>query len=250
MVTARTLCWFSCGAASAVATKLILAEVPGAIPVYCETHAEHDDNNRFLTDCERWFGKEVVRISSDEYADTWDVWERRGYLAGIAGAPCTAELKIAPRLAFQRPGDIHVFGYTADIGDFSRAKRLRETYFELAIRTPLIERGITKEGCFAIVEAAGIKLPVPYGLGYPCNNCIPCVKVTSPAYWALVRHTHPDRFERLAALARKLDVKLCRIANERAYIDDIPADHPMTQPIAPACDFLCHLVEQDLDVVA
>jgi len=59
----RTLSWFSCGAASAVATKL----TPDAEPVYCETGSEHPDNERFLQDCERWFGRKVTRLKSDRY---------------------------------------------------------------------------------------------------------------------------------------------------------------------------------------
>jgi hypothetical protein len=126
----RTLAWFSCGAASAVATKLT-AE---AEPVYCETGAEHPDNERFLADCEQWFGRKVTRLKSDKYADTWDVWTKRRYLAGVQGALCTVELKAAPRIAFQRPDDIHILGYTADAADVTRANRLRETYPEQASR--------------------------------------------------------------------------------------------------------------------
>ena len=246
MSSKRTVCWFSAGAASAVATKLVLREVPDAVVAYCETGAEHFDNARFLADCERWFGRPIERLRSDRYADTWDVFEKRRYLAGIDGALCTVELKVMPRLAWQQPTDIHVFGYTADGPDVARAKRLRETYFELSIKTPLIDRGLTKEACLAMVEDAGIELPPMYRLGFQNNNCIPCVKATSPAYWALVRKSFPEKFDRMARLARDLDVRLCRINDERRFIDEIPVDHPTTNPIAPACDFLCHLAEQDL----
>jgi hypothetical protein len=209
----RTIVWFSCGAASAVAAKL----VPESLPVYCETGAEHLDNVRFMADCERWLGRPVVRIKSDEYADTWDVWTKRRYLAGIDGAPCTVALKVTPRLLFQRPDDIHVFGYTADKPDADRADRLRANYPELTIRTPLIERGVMKEACLAMVENAGIRLPPMYAMGFHNNNCIPCVKATSPAYWALVRKEFPEQFERMARLSRELDVRLCRIEGERAF---------------------------------
>jgi len=238
----RTLSWFSCGAASAVATKLM----PESVPVYCETGAEHSDNARFMADCEKWFGRPIIRIRSDEYADTWDVWERRKYLAGINGAPCTTELKVAPRLAFQRPSDKHVFGYTADAADIQRAVKLRQNYPELQIITPLINQGITKEACIEMVARAGIGTPPMYALGFQNNNCIPCVKATSPAYWALVRQHFPDRFERMAKLARALDVRLCRLNGERAFIDEIPLDHPTLNPLQPACDFLCHLAEQEM----
>jgi hypothetical protein len=234
--------WFSCGVASAVATKL----VPNSDAVYCDTGAEHEDNKRFKHDCEKWFGRPVISIASREYADTWHVWEKTRWLAGIEGARCTTELKVKPRLAYQMPGNIHIFGYTADAEDVARAGRLRANYPELIIETPLIKRGITKAACLDIVQRAGIKLPLMYILGFHNNNCIPCVKATSPAYWALIRKHFPDKFERMAKLSRELDVRLCRLDGERRFIDEIPADHPTTNPIQPHCDFLCHIAEQDI----
>lgn len=240
-MSARVISWFSCGAASAVATKL----TPGSLPVYCETGQEHEDSARFMTDCEHWFGRDVQRIKSDEYADTWDVWERTRWLAGIDGARCTTELKVKPRLAFQRPDDIHVFGYTADQNDVRRAKQLRSNYPELKINTPLIDAGITKAATLAMVQQAGIDVPIPYKLGFQNNNCKTCVKATSPDYWALVRKSYPDDFDRMVKLSRELDVRLTRINDVRIFIDEIPADQPTTNPIVPSCDFLCHIAEQD-----
>src|SRR5262245_64933477 len=89
----RTIVWFSCGAASAVAAKM----TPDGVLAYCDTGSEHPDNERFLTDVEKWTGRCVTRLKGD-YKDTWEVWEKRRYLAGIDGAPCTVVLKIAPRL--------------------------------------------------------------------------------------------------------------------------------------------------------
>ncbi len=255
----RTVCWFSCGAASAVATRMTLSKNPAAIVARCETSAEHPDNERFLGDCERWFNKPVVRLRSDRYADTWAVWEARRYLSGFNGAPCTGELKFAPRLDFQLPSDTHVFGYTADKADRKRADNLRETYPEMRIETPLIVAGLTKANVLALVEGAGIKLPVMYGLGFHNNNCIPCVKATSPAYWALIRREFPAEFERMAKLSRELGVRLAIVGrkkvngksvNIRAFIDEIRADQPTKNPIAPACDFLCQFATEGLDEAA
>ena len=151
-----------------------------------------------------------------------------------------------PRLAWQRPDDIHVFGYTADGPDADRAKRLRDNYPELTIRTPLIDRGLTKAACLDMVQRVGIVLPPMYAMGFANNNCIPCVKATSASYWALVRKQFPAEFNRMAKLSRELGVRLCRINDERQFIDEIPADHPTTDPIQPSCDFLCHIAEQDI----
>ena len=243
----RTLSWFSCGAASAVATKL----TPDAEPVYCETGAEHPDNERFFTDCEAWFGRKVTRLKSEKYEDTWDVWTKRRYLAGVEGALCTVELKAAPRIAYQRPTDVHVLGYTADQEDVNRAQRLRDTYPEQTYVMPLIDRGLTKEHCLEMVQRAGIALPPLYALGFRNNNCIPCVKAQSPAYWALVRLRFPEKFNRMAQLSRELDVRLVKIGDgpkkrKRIFIDEVPLDQAVTEPIQPSCDFLCHLAEADL----
>jgi 3'-phosphoadenosine 5'-phosphosulfate sulfotransferase (PAPS reductase)/FAD synthetase len=239
----RRLVWFSRGAASAIAWQISRRADPECIAVHCTTGAEHPDSDRFEREWSRRMNAEVITLRSEDYPDTWAVWERTRWLAGINGARCTGELKVAPRLAFQRPDDIHVFGYTADAADVARAQRLRETYFEMRIETPLIDAGLTKQAVLAMVEGAGVALPEMYRLGYQNNNCIPCVKATSPDYWALVRQTHPEQFERMARLSRELGVRLCRIRGERAFIDEIPADWPTTAPIVPACDFLCQIAE-------
>jgi hypothetical protein len=168
----RRVRWFGCGAASAVAIALDLRAHPGGVVAYCETNAEHPDNARFLADCERWWGVSVIRLASDEYADTWDVWERRRFLSGPTGAPCTGILKVAPRHAFQRVDDVHVFGYTCDATDQARAARLAETFHELTIENPLIVAGLDKAACLAMVQGAGIALPVMYSLGFTNNNCL------------------------------------------------------------------------------
>jgi len=237
----RRVSWFSCGAASAVATKLSQPDVIA----YCDTGAEDEDNKRFMADCEEWFGMKITILKSAEFDSTWDVWEKRRYLAGIAGAPCTGELKVKPRLEFQRPDDTHIFGYTADGADEKRAKQLAANWPELSIEVPLIDRGIDKAACLAMLIREGIKPPRTYALGFPNANCLPCVKATSPAYWALVRREYPAAFDRMVKLSRELGVRLARLDGVRVFIDEIPADHPVTAPIAPECDFLCSLAEQE-----
>lgn len=256
-MTGRRIKWFSCGAASAVATKLDLLaypDAPGDV-VYIEVGAEHPDNERFLADCERWFGRPITRIRSEEYADPFDVWLDRRYMSGPNGAPCTGALKFAPRLDYQLPSDTHIWGYTADTLDKKRADRMLVIYAELKQHSPLIERNLTKANVLALVESAGIELPAMYKLGFHNNNCIGCVKSTSPAYWALIRQHFPREFYRIAGLSRELGARLVivgrekvegKVRNVRAFIDEIPRDQPTNDPIAPACDFLCHFASEDM----
>ena len=144
MTDRRTLIWWSTGAASFVAAQLTLRDNPEAIVARCETGNEDPDNYRFEADAMRRLNTSVTLLRSTEFSDVWEVWQKRRYMSGIAGAPCTSAMKIAPRIEFQRPTDIHVFGYTADREDVDRFERLKENYFELTVRAPLIDAGITK----------------------------------------------------------------------------------------------------------
>ncbi len=243
----RTLIWWSTGAASAVMAQLALRMEPDAIIVRCETSNEDPDNYRFEADVMRMLGRTMTLLKSDEYENIWDVWQKRRYMSGVVGAPCTAEMKIKPRLAFQKPTDTHVFGYTADAKDLDRFERLKENYPELMVRVPLIDHGVTKAGCLALVERWGLKLPRSYAMGFPNANCLQtgCVKATSPDYWSLYRFNFPESFARTAAYSREIGCRLTRINDVRIFIDEIPLDWPMTNPIVPACDFLCHLAEME-----
>ena len=119
----------------------------------------------------------------------------------------------------------------------------------MTIETPLIDKGVTKAACLEMVTRAGLKLPLTYAQGFPNANCLPCPKATSPAYWALVRKHYPDRFNRMATLSRELGARLARVKDERVFIDEIPADQPMTNPIVPSCDFLCAIAEMDMSPI-
>lgn len=243
----RVIAWFSSGAASAVMTKLVLRDSPEAIIVQCTLgKSEDEDNRRFTADCVRWFNAPIVEIKSRKFSDIDEVFEKRKYHSGHNGAPCTSEMKVAPRLDFQLPSDTHLWGYTADADDVRRFERMKAEYPAMKQRAPLIERGITKEGCFAILENAGIKRPRIYDLGFPNGNCIGCVKATSPDYWALVRLRFPEVFARRADQSRRFGSRLTRINDERIFIDEIPADWPVLNPTVPRCDFFCHIAEKDM----
>lgn len=252
MTEPRTLCWVSQGAASIIAARMELRANPQAILVRCETGNEDEDNARFEADCVRWLNVPITVIKSDEYDSVIDVWDGENFMSGPHGAPCTTKMKVGPRLVFQRPTDVHVFGYTADRRDIQRFERLRSNYPELIVRAPLIDAGVTKEATIAMLERAGIKPPRTYAMGFPNANCLQtgCVKATSPDYWSLFRLRFPDRFAAMAERSRRIGARLTRINDERIFIDEIPADWPVTNPISPACDFLCALAEMDMEDAA
>lgn len=50
-----------------------------------------------------------------------------------------------------------------------------------------------------------------YALGFDHNNCLGCVKATSPGYWNRTRRLFPEVFARRAAQSRLLGVRLGRV---------------------------------------
>jgi hypothetical protein len=112
-------------------------------------------------------------------------------------------LKRKLRFAFQQPDDRQVFGYTADKAEQKRATRTEASNPEVDWWWPLIEAGLLKSDCLAMVERAGIPLPVMYQLGYDHNNCVGCVK-GGIGYWNKIRTDFPVSFDRMAVLEREV----------------------------------------------
>ncbi len=220
----RRVVWFSCGAASAVAAKLAVDSYgPACEVVYCDTLAtEHPDNARFFADVERWIGREITVIRSDRHATVDEVFERTRYMAGIAGARCTTELKKLPRERFQLETDTHIFGYTAE--ETKRAQSFEDHNPGLYVEWLLIELGVTKAECLRLLGEAGIAPPAMYALGFDHNNCIGCPKATSPGYWNRIRRLFPEVFARRARQSRELNARLVRVKGQRIFLDMLPPD--------------------------
>jgi 3'-phosphoadenosine 5'-phosphosulfate sulfotransferase (PAPS reductase)/FAD synthetase len=243
---ARTVVWFSAGAASAVAAKLIIAEHPDDFVIaYTNPGSEHPDNERFLNDCEQWFGASIIRLQSAKYSDTWDVWEKTRFLVSPQGARCTTELKKKLRQQFQQHDDVQVFGYTVE--EKHRADRFREQNPEVHLRTPLIEHGLSKQDCLAIIDRSGIKMPVMYELGYQNNNCIGCPK-GGMGYWNKIRVDFPDVFNRMAELERSLSVSVLRVKGQPVFLDELAPNrgNHLAEP-SFECSLLCSVAEEIID---
>lgn len=246
----RVIAWFSCGAASAVASKLAIKEHGDVEVIYQETNSEHPDNERFLSDCEDWFGQEIIRLSSDKYHDIWDVFEKRRYIGGVAGAPCTAELKrIVAERYINHFEDLEVFGYTAE--ECKRVELFKMNNPERRIQAILVERGLTKEDCLGMIDRAGIDIPVMYKLGYTNNNCIGCVK-GQMGYWNKIRVDFPETFDRMAKLERELGAALCKSyagdgERKRVFLDELDpnAGNHLEEPRI-SCGIMCEIESEGL----
>lgn len=251
MIKNRIVSWFSCGAASAVATKLAIAEHKNVQVVYCEVKEEHPDNKRFLKDCEEWFGQKILVLGNDEYKRSIDeVFWRRKYLAGISGAPCTLLLKKRIREDYEKPNDVQIMGYTLE--EQHRVDRFIDANPDVDLVTPLIDKGLKKEDCLAMVHNAGIELPTMYKLGYKNNNCMGCVKASSPAYWKKIQIDFPKRFEIMRAFEIMTGASICKttidgVKDVRIKLDQLPEHiNPLDDTVDIQCGIFCMMAEQDI----
>lgn len=246
----RVLCHFSCGAASAVATKLAIKKYGKDRVEVLNIHIkeEHPDNQRFLKDCEEWFGVPITTVQNDKYdGSIYEVF-KQGYLKGIRGAACTTQLKRMIRAKFQREDDVHVFGYTVE--EQQRAIDFEERNEMLDVDWTLIGAGLSKPDCLAILQDAGIEIPVMYKLGYKNNNCIGCVK-GGMGYWNNIRKDFPDVFARMAMVERDIGHSVLKepVGSAPIYLDELdPNRGDMRNEMDIECSFFCEIAKEDMSV--
>lgn len=249
----RYVCQFSCGAASAVATKLILAEYPPEQVEIVNAFIveEHPDNRRFLSDCERWFGRAVTVLRNEKYgASTHEVWKRKRFIKGKHGAPCSLELKRSLLKTIEQPEDVKVVGFTAE--EWDRADDLQANFSEELFKFPLIERGVSHDDCLEMVLRAGIELPAMYKLGYANANCIGCPK-GGQAYWQNIREDFPEQFTQIKTIQESIGPGASFLAfrsgpreKERMSLADLPAGRgDMKAEPNFSCSFFCELAERE-----
>jgi hypothetical protein len=251
----RIVCQFSCGAASAVATKLALSQYGDRCVVLNAYIAnEHEDNRRFAADCEKWFGRTITVLRDEKYdADAITVFERVGYIKGPRGAACTTRIKRGLLRSFSKPGDVLVLGYTAE--EQRRFDDFETNWPDTPVVAPLIERGLTKEDCKAMVLRAGIRLPRMYELGYDNANCIGCVK-GGLGYFRAIREDFPDQFERLAQAEDKvaelhgtnayiLRYRSGPLKGQRFPLRELPPGPIVRNEAIPSCGLFCDAAEQE-----
>lgn len=245
---------FSCGAASAVATKLAIADhgIDNVRILNAFLAREDPDNRRFLSDCQTWFGKEIEVVADAKYgADPFEVFRRKRYIKGLAGAPCSACLKRDILEPAAGSDAIIVLGYT--IEETGRLDRFIDANNGRKVITPLIDRNLTKEDCFAIIDRAGIELPRPYRMGYSNANCRHCPK-GGQAYHQNCREDFPDSFAELVQIqeaigpgAYFLRFRSGPRKGERMSLLDLPAGRGnMKSEPDFQCGVLCELAESDI----
>lgn len=247
----RIVCQYSCGAASAVATKIALAQYGDRCAIVnAFLQNEHSDNRRFLIDCERWFGREITVLRDVKYgADVVEVFRRTRYIKGRSGASCTTRLKRELLRTFEQADDVLVLGYTAD--EQWRLDDWLDRHPDRPIVAPLIERGLTKTDCKTMVERAGITLPFMYLQGYENANCIACVK-GGAGYFRAIREDYPAEFKRVADVEAEIGpgAYILRhrsgpLKGQRFPLHELPPGKANRKEWLPACGLFCETAEQE-----
>lgn len=238
--------WWSAGITSAVACKMGLELYGNVRLYYIETGKAHPDNARFKADCEKWYGQEIMTVQNTKgYKNPLDVVYRERYINGPGGAHCTKVLKKQVREMIEnayKPGLFNdevltnqIFGYEFDRKQINRAIRFMQEYPYVNALFPLIEKGLNKNNCAAILLQAGIELPEMYKMGYSNNNCIGCFK-GGKGYWNKIRKDFPDVFEETAKAERHISHSCIK----GVFLDELDPDIGVEpEVVVPECGIFC-----------
>jgi len=252
-----TLGWWSAGITSAVACKYAFEMYPDVKLYYIHIDTAHPDNERFKSDCEKWYGCEIKTIQSREYKDQFDAIEKTGLVNHPQrGAACTQLLKKEVRYELEELYSYNLFndytilnqvwGFEFDKTQVNRAIRFGQQYPYTNPKFPLIEKGVDKNMCAGILINAGIELPEMYKLGYSNNNCVGCVK-GGKAYWNKIRIDFPPVFYRMAKLERKAGYSCIN----GTFLDELdPKAGRMKTEVMPNCGLVCDVEFADIPDVS
>lgn len=242
--------WWSAGITSAVACKLALELYAGVEIYYIHIDSAHPDNGRFKADCERWYGRKIHPLKSSKFKDQFEVIRKVKAVNTPMGAPCTKRLKKDVRHELEEVyGETilnQVWGYEFDRKQVNRAIRHGEQYPKTRPLFPLIEKGLDKNHCAAILLGAGIELPAMYRMGYSNNNCIGCVK-GGMGYWNKIRVDFPEVFEEMARVEREVGYSCIN----GVFLDELnPRRGRAPLEVMPSCGTLCEVELADLESVS
>lgn len=215
--------WFSGGATSAVACKMALESMENVKVIYIETGSHHLDSQRFLRDCEKWYGVKIQQIQHWRFNSVPEVLRTIRFLNGPKGAACTRVLKRQVRESYEKFNqvDAHVWGF--DASEKKRVDRMRAS--PGVHHCILYDRGITKKDCLDILRRNKIRIPMMYHLGFTNSNCLGCPK-GGAAYWNLIRRRFPRIFAEMAAIEREIG----RSCLKKWFLDELPLDAGRGKP--------------------
>lgn len=234
-----TVSYFSAGASSAVATKLVVDQIDRIM--YTHIEDQHLDTLRFVNDCEAWFGK-PVEIWKSPLRTVEEACRRNKFIRSPkTGAVCTKHLKRLVRKKFEdeNEGNLRIV-WGLDHDEQYRAVAIRDAMPNHEHLFPLIERKLTKKTVHQILKSSDIKRPAMYDLGYRNNNCIGCIK-GGMGYWNHIRVDFPEVFQSRAKMEREIGFPI--LGNRYGWLDELdPKRGRHSPPIVEDCGLFCELM--------
>lgn len=193
--------WLSYGGgvnSTALAILVCEGALPWAVPcrfVWADTGDEKDETYSYIEHVFRPYlachGQELETVRDRE--SVLERWERLAVVGSRILRTCTSHAKIRPIEALKRAsgslGGVQLIGIDAAESHRARPSQPGDPYLK---RYPLVELGIDRRGCAAIVRNAGLCLPVKSG----CWHC-PFMRKREVLDLAQNR---PDRFQRIIDL--------------------------------------------------
>lgn len=155
------VCWLSAGVSSFIAGYLKKDSID--LYIYIDIENQHPDSMRFIKDCEKILGKEILILKSP-YRNKENVIRQFRYINGPSGAKCTEILKKRVRKEWEmehREYQItYVWGF--DMDERRRAERICEAMPEFKHEFPLIEKNLTKQDAHAITARLHVNIYALY----------------------------------------------------------------------------------------
>lgn len=205
----KVIGWWSGGVTSAVTCKLIidLYGKENCEIIFIDTFNEDRDTYRFKDDCEAWYGLPIKTITAigEQFTSIEAVWFKYLTLNTATGAICSSTLKRDVRLKWEKENTFKHQAFGFDLKEANRAKSMTSNHPQAKAIYPLLLMGLFKKDCVAIIEAAGIKIPDMYYMGYENNNCgkTGCIQ-GGIGYWQLIKIKEPKKFNYMAWIEHKI----------------------------------------------
>jgi hypothetical protein len=190
---------FSGGTGSWATAKRVAEEhgTDNLILLFADTLMEDEDLYRFLDEAHKDVGGELVRISTG--LNPWEVFYKRRFLGNSRLDPCSEFLKRIPLRKWLTencdPAETTVY-IGIDWTEEHRYIKAQKYWAPWNCLAPLIEPPLMdKPTQLRALEAAGIKQPRLYTMGFSHNNCGGfCVKAGQGHFRILMKHL-PERYK-------------------------------------------------------
>lgn len=160
---------------------------------FTDTGKELPEVYDFLGRLEGFLGKPILRLNPDRNFDFW-LTQYKSFLPSPKTRWCTRQLKIRPFEEWVRPalarGDV-ITSYVAIRSDEDYREGYTSTHPNLKVRLPFRESGIDKAGVIEILEASGVGLPTPCGVGATALTV--CLISKPSALWSQATRTSANR---------------------------------------------------------